>query len=74
MPSPKIHPPQARRSRKVEDGSDFTITLIWEGNRHLHEVWEDKPVDELIHEAADIFGLYPTTIILMLFSLYPRGH
>ncbi len=72
VPSPKLLSSQARRptnvGRKMES---FTITLICEGIRHSHDVWEDKPVDGLLQEAAVIFGIQPTIIVLMLFGLNP---
>jgi hypothetical protein len=66
------------RSRDGDDPDDqddvsFTITLIYDGERVLHQVWSGMTVERLTQDSAEIFDLPPpvTSIILMLFGLQP---
>ncbi len=49
----------------------YYISLISEGNSVRHLVWPSKSISELIEDAGSIFGLDPSCISLVLFSVIP---
>jgi hypothetical protein len=49
----------------------FEIVLVYSGARVVHRVWDSMPVSQLISETGMIFGLDPSEVTLVLFSMTP---
>jgi hypothetical protein len=68
---PNSIPPTNRGTPSPGSGS-FEITLIYEGHRIGHRVTEHMPVVQLIGEAAALFHLHASDVLLLLFGIHPR--
>jgi hypothetical protein len=66
VPSPLVKPGIQSPSNRV-----FKITLICTGRNVRRQVYESMAVAVLMEEAGAIFGLDPSYIVLMLFTLTP---
>jgi hypothetical protein len=54
-----------------DPGGAFEIALVNEGRTLRHVVFATMAVEQLTREAAELFGLEPGGIVLMLFSMAP---
>ena len=51
----------------------FVIYLTYAGARVAHRVWDSMGISQLIDEAGLVFGIDPSEVTLMLFSMTPTS-
>ncbi len=61
----------SRTGEAWQDAGTFYIRLICAGDTVEHLVWPTMPISVLIAEAGEVFGLDPSWISLVLFSMTP---
>jgi hypothetical protein len=72
-PTSMSSPRNGGRARTGGELDPFIITVVFDGERVDHQVWEHMPVTQLLQDVSGIFGFHPplSSVIMMLYGLHP---